>query len=300
MPRLEEFLGPLSEGVWEVAVSKESVTEPLGKDWKKSAINVPSPGTIASFRKGQYHVHETETEWKVHLDRYDPEKHPVMHLLDDAPLLLMIGDTFVTLISDIKQTKITNTEEILKEQKREWHLQVIAGIFLALIGFNIASDPMTAFIEITSVLIPLAILFFGLIITGNGILNLKKESFLNGDIPGGLVIIGVGLFTFYLPPLLWMATLTTVLSVWMFASAIILLWRVGKGRTAIPEGFTSRLIIGVISFLLVLTPFLAPGSIIKILTLILGLIIILIGIVLLVNGFRLRNMMKKQRLSPKN
>ena len=85
--------------MWEVAIPKESVTVPLDAGWKKSALNVPSPGTIASYRKGQYHVHETKDEWKVHLDRYDPDEHPVMHLLDDAPLLLMIGDTFITLIS---------------------------------------------------------------------------------------------------------------------------------------------------------------------------------------------------------
>ena len=35
-------------------------------------------------------------EWRVHLDRYDPKVHPLLHLVDDAPLLLMISDTFMT------------------------------------------------------------------------------------------------------------------------------------------------------------------------------------------------------------
>jgi hypothetical protein len=69
MTRLDEFLEPLHHGVWEVAVPKDSVTEPLDSGWEKSKINVPSPGTIDSYRKGQYHVHETATEWRVHLDR---------------------------------------------------------------------------------------------------------------------------------------------------------------------------------------------------------------------------------------
>ncbi|HEU17517.1 MAG TPA: hypothetical protein ENO06_02160, partial [Methanolinea sp.] len=65
-------------------------------------LNIPSPGTIASYRKGLYHVHETTTEWRVHLDRRDPKVHPVWHLIDDAPLLLMIGGTFRALFMDVR------------------------------------------------------------------------------------------------------------------------------------------------------------------------------------------------------
>ncbi|MDD3977137.1 MAG: DUF308 domain-containing protein [Methanomicrobium sp.] len=294
MSKLEDFLEPLNQGVWEVSVSKDSVTEPLGTDWKKSAINVPSPGTVASFRKGQYHVHETRTEWKVHLDRYDPKKHPVMHLLDDAPLLLMVGDTFVTLISDIRSNKTTDTKEILKQQNKSWHLQVIAGIFLALIGFNIASDPMTAFLGITYVIIPLSVTVFGLIVTANGLLSMKKKSFLKGDIPGGLLITGSGIIIFHFPAEFWVTTFTVILSLWMFSSAILLLGRARKGRSAIPEGFVSRVLIGILSVILVLMALFAPDSLVTILSMILGFIIILIGILIMVNGLRLRNIMKIQ------
>lgn len=294
MSKLEDFLEPLNQGVWEVSVSKDSVTEPLGTDWKKSAINVPSPGTVASFRKGQYHVHETRTEWKVHLDRYDPKKHPVMHLLDDAPLLLMVGDTFVTLISDIRSNKTTDTKEILKQQNKSWHLQVIAGIFLALIGFNISSDPMTAFLGITYVIIPLSVTVFGLIVTANGLLSMKKKSFLKGDIPGGLLITGSGIIIFHFPAEFWVTTFTVILSLWMFSSAILLLGRARKGRSAIPEGFVSRVLIGILSVILVLMALFAPDSLVTILSMILGFIIILIGILIMVNGLRLRNIMKIQ------
>lgn len=294
MSKLEDFLEPLNQGVWEVSVSKDSVTEPLGTDWKKSAINVPSHGTVASFRKGQYHVHETRTEWKVHLDRYDPKKHPVMHLLDDAPLLLMVGDTFVTLISDIRSNKTTDTKEILKQQNKSWHLQVIAGIFLALIGFNISSDPMTAFLGITYVIIPLSVTVFGLIVTANGLLSMKKKSFLKGDIPGGLLITGSGIIIFHFPAEFWVTTFTVILSLWMFSSAILLLGRARKGRSAIPEGFVSRVLIGILSVILVLMALFAPDSLVTILSMILGFIIILIGILIMVNGLRLRNIMKIQ------
>jgi hypothetical protein len=75
MTRLDEFLEPLHHGVWEVVVPNDSVTEPLDSGWEKEKINVASPGTIVSYRKGQYHVHETTTEWRVHLDRHDPKLH---------------------------------------------------------------------------------------------------------------------------------------------------------------------------------------------------------------------------------
>ncbi len=295
MSKLEDFLGPLNEGVWEVTVPKDSVTDPLGEDWDKSALNVPSPGTIASFRKGQYHVHETRTEWKVHLDRYDPKIHPIMHILDDAPLLLMIGDTFVTLISDIKSSKSTDTDEILKQQKKSWHLQIVAGIFLALLGFNIASEPMAAFLGIVFLIIPLSVTLFGLLVLANGLIHIKDKGLLKGDLPGGLMITGTGLIIFHFPAELWVIVFTLIISAWMFSSAVLLLWRAGKGKKAIPEGFASRTIIGILSVILVAMTFFAPDSLIKILSLMLGLIIILIGVLIAVNGFRLKKLMKKTK-----
>ena len=175
---------------------KKSVTVPLGADWKKSAINVPSPGTIASYRKGQYHIHETADEWKVHLDRYDPEKHPFMHLLDDAPLLLMIGDTFVTLISDIRRNETDDTKAILETQDRQWHLQLLAGLFLALIGFDIAMDPLGAFVGIMSMIIPIAIVILGILTVAEGLPKIKKEPFFDGDLFRGLIVTATGIIAF--------------------------------------------------------------------------------------------------------
>ncbi|MBP2132691.1 uncharacterized membrane protein HdeD (DUF308 family) [Methanomicrobium sp. W14] len=293
MPKLDDFLEPLNKGVWEVTVPKESVTEPLSKEWKNSSINVPSPGTIASYRNGQYHVHETEMEWKVHLDRHDPEKHPFLHLVDDAPLLLMIGDTFITLISSLKIKKTDTTNEILEKQSREWRLQVISGLFLILIGADIISDPIGVFAQITSVVIPLILIIFGVAVIIGGIFNLKKEKFLEGDVPGGIIIMSAGVIASFLTLKLWIFILTVVLSIWMFASAVFLLWRVRKGRSAVPEGFYSRMVIGIFSLVLVISVFYVPGSIISILMMTVGLIVTLIGIVLTVNGLHLKYIMKK-------
>ena len=176
MAKLEDFLGPLSKGVWEVSVDKTEVTEPLGADWEMSALNVPTPGTICSYRKGQYHVHETRDQWKVHLDRYDPKKHPILHLVDDAPLLLMIGDTFVTLFSTLNPKDNKDIEETLKDQKQSWHFQVIAGIFMILLGIFIFDDPIAAFSGAFNIGLPWIMVGFGILVIADGIWNLSDRA----------------------------------------------------------------------------------------------------------------------------
>ncbi|RQD82769.1 MAG: hypothetical protein D5R96_03910, partial [Methanocalculus sp. MSAO_Arc2] len=82
-----------------MVVGKTEVQAPLSEKWVLSRLNIPSPGTIASYRYGQYHLHETATECRVYLDRYDPREHPILHPADDAPLVLMVIDTLAALTS---------------------------------------------------------------------------------------------------------------------------------------------------------------------------------------------------------
>lgn len=163
MTRLDDYLGPLDRGVWEVAVPKETVTEPLGPAWKRSRLNVPSPGTIASYRNGRYHVHETKEEWRVHLDRYDPTVHPFLHLVDDAPLLLMISDTFMTLVLDTRRRDVQDTAGILAAQRFIWQEQGLYGLVLVLAGLFILANPFRFFLNMFEIFIPLAITGFGIL-----------------------------------------------------------------------------------------------------------------------------------------
>ena len=270
---------------------KESVTEPLDPGWVMSPINVPSPGTIASYRKGQYHAHEQKTEWHVHLDNHDPKVHPLLHLVDDAPLLLMIGDTVVTLISGTRK-KMGNEKEILEDQKRSWKDQVLFGILLMIVGVFIVSNPLLSFKGLMHLLVPLAIIGLGTITLLQGITFGPFRVLSRSLIYRGIGIIVAGLIAFYLPLDLWIAVVLGILALWMFASAVILLVRARKGRAAIPEGFTSRVIIAVISLLLVILIFLNPRSVLLTLMEIVGVIALLLGLMLLVNGIRLRNRMK--------
>ena len=290
MTTLDEFLGPLNDGVWEVIVPKESVTEPLDAGWVKSPINVPTPGTIASYRKGQYHVHEQQAEWHVHLDNHDPKVHPYLHLIDDAPLLLMIGDTVITLIAGTRK-KTGNEKEILEDQKRSWKEQVLIGILLMLVGIFIVVNPMLSFKGLMNLLVPLAIISLGIITAGQGIAFSPFRVLPGSLLYHGIGIMVAGIFAFYLPLALWIVVLLGILALWMFASAIILLIRAGKGRAAIPEGFTSRVLIAVLSLGIGVLIFIDPVSVLLTLMAIVGVIALLLGLMLSVNGFRLRNRM---------
>jgi hypothetical protein len=291
--RLDDFLAPLHEGVWEVVVPKDTVTEPLDSGWKKSEINVPSPGTIASYRKARYHVHETKTGWRVHLDRYDPHANPLLHLVDDAPLILMISDTFMTLILDTRRTEITGTEDILKTQRFLWQEQVIAGLVLGLMGLFIAGDPVLFFRQIFELMIPLAITCLAVIVLARAILPRFSDTYRAGDLYRGTGILCAGIFTFFLPLSLWIVLVLAVLALWMIASAGMLLVRVLKGRSAVPEGFYSRMAIGILSLVSAILLFLNPFGILLVLMEILGAVTLLLGVTLCINGLRLRTWMKQ-------
>ena len=292
MTRLDDFLVPLHEGVWEVCVAKTSITEPPGPAWKQSALNIPSPGTIASYRNGQYHAHETQDEWKVHLDRYDPKVHPLLHLVDDAPLLLMIAGTVGTLIRHAGTHPGDDTNLIIKEQQLSWQRQVLVGVAVLIAGSRIISDPLGFFSDITRILIPLFLAGLGVVVLAKSLDARSPGSFYGEGIVQGVCIIGAGIIAGFLPELLWSLVILMVLGVWSCASAVILLARVFKGRTAVPEGFFSRMIIGGCSLLFALLLLVAPKAGVIILTGLLGIIASLAGLVLVINGLRLRDWMK--------
>lgn len=292
MTRLDDFLGPLHQGVWEITIEKSSVTEPLDSGWEKSAINVPSPGTIASYRKGQYHVHETDTEWKVHLDRYDPKVHPILHLIDDAPLLLMISGTFVALLLGTREQDASDRESILKDQKNTWQLLVLLGIALCFIGFLIIADPLVTYKNIMEIVVPVIVILLGIAILGNG-LRLRSAVSKDNLLLGASVLVS-GIVLFYLPLDVWSMIILGILGVWAFASAVLSLRDLISRRPGVPGGFYERLALGVLSLVLAALIFLEPVWVVAILVIILGFIAFLLGIVLVLNGVRLRKRMSRE------
>jgi uncharacterized membrane protein HdeD (DUF308 family) len=289
--KLDEYLEPLHNGVWEVIIPKDSVTEPLDDGWVKSPINVPSPGTIASYRKGRYHAHEQATEWHVHLDNQDPKIHPYLHLVNDAPLLLMIGDTLGTLIAGTRN-KTGDEKKILEGQNQAWQEQALIGILLMLVGVYIISNPLRFFQGIILYLVPLALVGLGIFTLVKGIQFKPFKVHPGGIAVRGIGILIAGIIAFLLPINLWIIVILGILGLWMFASAVMLLWRARKGRAAIPEGFFSRVIIAIVSLILVVLIFVNPKGILQLLMIIVGVVALLLGLMLLVNGIRLRKRMQ--------
>jgi hypothetical protein len=285
---LDDFLEPLREGVWEVTVSKESFAGPPDARWKASAINVPSPGTIASYRKGQYHAHETRTDWRVHLDRYDPKVHPLLHLADDAPLVLMIGDTFFTLVTDTRTTLHRRTGAVLEEQKVAWQMLVIGGCCLILMGALFEIEDLVIFAGLVRLSVPAAIIALAALILRSGIAIRPFGIISFGRIllGSGFVIVGIDAFFLSLPVLAGVFAL--VLAAWSFSSALLSLRRIRRGPDMVPEGFSKRLATGLLSLVLAMLVLLDPLSVGGILVDVLGLLFLAMGLFLVLNGLGLR------------
>lgn len=270
---------------------KKSVTEPLDPAWEKSSVNVPSPGTIASYRKGRYHVHETADEWRVHLDRYDPKVHPLLHLVDDAPLLLMIGGTVVALAQDTRKGKIRDTETILEEQDRSWQLQVIIGIALLLAGVFIIANPVAFFHGLIRLAVPLLIVVLGILLVTRGATFRPPALISKFYLVLGILVVLIGIVSFFLPLAVWSTVILGIVTLWGFGSAYMALRRVAHGRSSVPEGFYKWLIIGVLSLLLAIFILVLPDPTVALIMILVGGIALLLGITLIVNGLRLRRWM---------
>ena len=255
---------------------------------------MPSPGTLASYRKENYHLHETATEWRVHYDRYDPKQHPFLHLIDDAPLLLMIGETFLTLVMTARTGRENRTHRILEGQRRAWQFLVIIGSAIILAAISIIAHPLHAFNTIISLFIPALITGLGLLIVLKGISFRPPAIDSNGSVLMGLCVMALGVASGALPVRLWVVAIFVILAIWIFASALVSFRRVSGGRTAVPEGFYRRLSLGVFSLVLGSLIFLAPRAFLTLLLELLGGILILLGIVFIQNGAELRRRMGRK------
>jgi len=287
MPPLTEYLGPLHQGVWEVIVPHESVTEPLEPTWKRSAINVPSPGTLASYRKGQYHAHETEQDYRVHMDRYDPERNPVMHLVDDAPLALMIFETMETLALSAKDARREDpVARIVDLRLSGWMRMLIGGlIFLLGAGMLLAEFDAEFFF---SVIIPALVVVTGVMLLANGIRLRMRAEHAQKDIVRGLALIagGVLLYFFWF---LYLVLVLLLLAVWFLSSAAVTLVRVVRTRGRDPQGLVFTTGLGVASLALGYWAFFDPEALLNILIMLLAVIILMAGAFLLLDGYGMQN-----------
>jgi uncharacterized membrane protein HdeD (DUF308 family) len=297
MPKLDDFLGPLHEGVWEVVVSKQDVTEPLDDGWKKSEINVPSPEMVASYRKGQYHTHETKEEWKTHMDRYDPETNPGMHLVDDAPLVLMLWGTINSLFLTGKDSTKGKRMDRLAAMDMTWKVRMGIGAAIVAIGLILILFPLKFAEFAFSILMPLAVMGFGALTLYNGYRMDQGGKLAKRDMALGLGIIAFGVALIFLWEYLVLLILF-VLAMWFFASAFVSIKRSMKGKAAVPEGFWVRMAMAVFSLALGIMTLFVPKATVGILIILLGIVVILVGALFLLDGYGLRNAHKLMKEKP--
>jgi uncharacterized membrane protein HdeD (DUF308 family) len=285
---LESYLDALHQGVFQVVVPKDLVTGPLEPGWKRSAINVPSPGTIASYRKGQYHAHETVSEYRVHMDRYDPEKNPFMHLIDDAPLLLMIHETMETIFVTGRDATRRDPRQRLADQRMSWKLRMGLGAVLLAIGAVLLLLAVGETILFFTVVLPSLVLILGLLTIVEGVRERDHKERAGREIVRGSMLAGAGLVLFVLWEL-YLVLILLVLAIWFFSSAIVTLLRVFRKRGNLTTGFWYTLGLGVSSLVLGILAVTLPAELVELLLALLAGLVLMAGAFMLLDAWGLRN-----------
>ncbi|MCT8337337.1 hypothetical protein FKB36_07475 [Methanoculleus sp. Afa-1] len=288
MSTLESYLDALHQGVFQVVVPKALVTEPLEPGWKRSAINVPSPGTIASYRRGQYHAHETASEYRVHMDRYDPEKSLIMHLIDDAPLVLMIHETMETIFVTGGDATRKDPRQRLLDQRVSWKLQMGLGAVLLAIGAVLLLLAVDETILFFTVILPSLVLILGLLTIVEGVRGRDHKERAGREIVRGGMLAGAGLVLFVFWKLYLVLILLTLM-VWFLSSAAVTLLRVVRERRRLTKGFWYTLGLGVSSLALGLLAITLPDELVEILLALLAGLVLMAAAFTLLDAWGLRN-----------
>lgn len=300
MPDIYDYLSALHQGIWEVVIPKDLLTVPLGPEWKFSPINVPSPGTIASYRNGQYHLHETKDEYKVHLDRYDPEKNPFLHLIDDAPLILMIMETLQTIYMTSRDAKKNTAPDFISDQQVTWKFRLMMGVILLFFSCILLMMALNQYEHLFSILLPGVVFLNGALVFARGFFMRKRKEYSKKDLANGVLVMAGGIIM----ALLWelyLFIIVFILTIWSFGSAYVNLKRVIREKKDISRGLWLSLGLGTGSLIFGVLAVIVPDFLLEILIGILAVIVGIIGLGLLLDGYGMRNaehLMQEQAEAP--
>ncbi len=222
------------------------------------------------------------------MDRYDPEKNPVMHLVDDAPLALMIFETLETLIVSAKDAKHEDPVARIANLRLSGGMRMALGALVVATGFVLLLLAFGTTVLLFEVVVPALVALAGVVLLANGIRLRARGEHAKKDVVRGLALIvgGVLLYFFWF---LYVFLLLLLLAVWFLSSAAVTLARVARTRGKLPQGFGFTLGLGIVSLLFGYWAFVDPGFLLKILVLVLGVIMLLAGVFLLIDGYGMRN-----------
>jgi hypothetical protein len=57
----------------------------------KPSFGEPKLGCVGQYRRGLLHAYDMQHYWLIHKDHFNPETHPIEHLVVDAPHWLALG-----------------------------------------------------------------------------------------------------------------------------------------------------------------------------------------------------------------
>jgi len=205
----------------------------------------------------------------------------------------MISDTFMTLIVDSRRDPGKDRAASLSAQRFIWQEEVVFGILLVLVGIFIFENPFLALRNLFELAVPLAVSVIALVFLARAFRAGIPEEQRSSDRASGTGLLCAGICAFLFPLGLWIVVVLVLLTVWMTASAVMLLFRVLKGRSAVPEGFYSRMATGIVSLVMAYLLLVSPKDVLALLMTILGVITFLAGLTLSINGMRLRQWMRQ-------
>lgn len=218
MPSIEDFTGPLFQGVREVMIPKDQITA-LSPGWYSSKYNIPHKGSKGAWRFGRLHAHDMGDHWAVHLDRVDPQTHSMGHLIADAPLLLFIWSGFLAAMVMAKEGLDSSLGANMADPatgKEIYWPRLIGGLVIAFVGTIIIIDPDLEVLTLM-LLIPVVIVTFGILVIFNGFRD-KDEMGWKGPI-GGAFIVTFGTLGLLVEEII-LILLLLVLIFWTISSGI--------------------------------------------------------------------------------
>ena len=138
------------------------------------------------------------------------------------------------------------------------------------------------------VVVPALVVLAGVVLLANGIRLRVRGEHAKKDVVRGLALIAGGVLLYFFWAF-YVVLLLLILAVWFLSSAAVTLARVVRTRGKLSQGFVFTLGLGIVSLLFGYWAFVEPARLLKILVLVLGVITILAGVFLVIDGYGMRN-----------
>jgi hypothetical protein len=95
-------------------------------------------GAIKQYRYGNLHIREYDDKYLVHMDRVDPRKNPLGHLILDAPEVLVGLVSGLLGGAKVASHVYKNSKKTKKDRQISTAAGVISSLAIGYVGYRIA------------------------------------------------------------------------------------------------------------------------------------------------------------------